>query len=408
MNSSLSLLVRMKTLNIFFFLLIIILLGSQIAINLFHANTSQDLKLYFEYSQKLFEGRVPFKDYLIEYPPAAFYLMAVPYFFAKTFPLYKFLFSVFVAINIITVCIHFFYKKQWLNNAIVFASLLCLPSEIIYQRIDSFLGVLVFWNIIMLLNKKYIAMGIFLGIAISIKFIPIILIPLLIIALRKKKIIYQTLLSWSMTIIILLIPFFLSDAPTQNLLNFWTYNQTRGIQLESSWSSLTMVLENSKYPVSLHDSHNSLDIQSPYKNMLTKIAMLSIICYLLFIYYFAYKKKIKNLAALYFLTLCGFIILNKVFSPQYLLWIVFIFPLAIQTFSFKDKCAIILSFLAVLFLTHLILPYYYLDLVALKQSAKILLISRNALLIATLLLFLNAFIKNFEKIQAYHANSRLK
>ena len=63
-----------------------------------------DVELYFRYATKAIEGQIPWRDYVVEYPPASFPLFFLPRVFADDFEAFKWWFGVeMMVLNVIAV-----------------------------------------------------------------------------------------------------------------------------------------------------------------------------------------------------------------------------------------------------------------------------------------------------------------
>jgi hypothetical protein len=96
-----------------------------------------------------------------------------------------------------------------------------------------------------------------------------------------------------------------------------------------------------------------------------------------------------------FAVIVVFMVTNKVFSPQYMVWLYPLFPLV----SGRFRAVIWIVFLAASCLTWYIYPLHYYDLIDTQQVAVDALILRNTLMIFTAVLLLG------EKASAVDGNA---
>ena len=92
---------------------------------------------------------------------------------------------------------------------------------------------------------------------------------------------------------------------------FYTFSRSRG----ESWGSLWLALSDMGHHVPDADL-----------NRVVSIALLALFAGIAWIALRAPRRP--RLAQLAFLTVAAFLLVNKVYSPQYVLWLVFLFPLA--------------------------------------------------------------------------------
>jgi hypothetical protein len=174
----------------------------------------------------------------------------------------------------------------------------------------------------------------------------------------------------------------------------FTVQSGRALQLESLYSSFLLLGQSlgivSAQPV---QGPISLDIVSPLAEPLAKSAFLFMGACLLAVYYFYYRNCRKNikpssspvpdaqqLAELLnyaFITITVFMLTNKVFSPQFMVWLYPLFPLV----SGRLRPAVWVAFLLAACLTWYIYPLNYWELVDTEQSAVNALILRNVLML---------------------------
>ena len=232
-----------------------------------------------------------------------------------------------------------------------------------------------------------------------------------------KKIIYYIFRQLGIIlffIIILFIPFLLISG--KNVLGFLSFHLNRGIQVESIYSSIILII-NLFYNVNAQVigvfggfslNSNLSDFFIILSSIILSVSLifsiLLLIFYLLSVSKIFQKQKNKssNLLAFKFpdIFICYtifFIIISisasKVFSPQYLLWLVPIFPLI----SYKKILFRISSWIFVLtcIITTVIFPYlYFTDIITGPTLlGASLLIIRNILVIFLVVIFIIELIK---------------
>jgi len=199
-------------------------------------------------------------------------------------------------------------KDPWRAAMIVFAPTMILAATINWDLIPIALVALAFlaWS-----KDKPTVTGVFLGLAIASKFYPVfLLLGFILLAWRTK--------SWRPTINLILaaimaflsvnIPFAIANF--EGWVTFYTFNFGRAIDFGSFWYAITQI----GLPTI---PENLLNIASTALFALLLIAIAVLV-----------KKAptTPNIAQISFLILAAFVITNKVYSPQYVLWLV---PLAV-------------------------------------------------------------------------------
>jgi uncharacterized membrane protein len=199
-------------------------------------------------------------------------------------------------------------KDPWRAAMIVFAPTMILAATINWDLIPIALVALAFlaWS-----KEKPTLTGVFIGLAIASKFYPIVLLIGFILLAWKSN-------SWRSTINMIATAFFtlllvnipFAIANFEGWVHFYTFNLGRSIDFGSFWYALTQI----GLPTI---PGNLLNFASTAVFMLLLVAIAILV-----------KKapKSPNIAQISFLILAAFVITNKVYSPQYVLWLV---PLAV-------------------------------------------------------------------------------
>jgi hypothetical protein len=126
------------------------------------------------------------------------------------------------------------------------------------------------------------------------------------------------------------------------ILEFLAYHKDRGLEIESVWSSLLLLLEPIAGHWNVYHSHGSVNVRSPLTPLLATVASLTMVLTLLAatgLFVVAARRQLPTKRATIAQThprlVAGFtallmllsIVTNKVFSPQYLLWVLPLIPL---------------------------------------------------------------------------------
>jgi 4-amino-4-deoxy-L-arabinose transferase-like glycosyltransferase len=173
-------------------------------------------------------------------------------------------------------------------------------------------------------------------------------------------------------------------------LRSFTYHVERGIQIESTYAGVIMAGHGFGEPMSIRESHAAYNIDTPYTNLVKSLQGLLFLAVAGAIAWrFVAGRRSLALAArdvavllLGIVFLLAFIVTNKVFSPQYLLWIG---PLLALAYGFRRRLApAVLAFLVISALTQAIFPRLYKQLRELQALPIFLLNLRNVMLIALL------------------------
>ncbi len=395
--------------------------GERSILNMFHS--SSEGELYFNLYYHLSSGQVPFADFFIEYPPLSVYFIVFPWFFIKGLSLETFMSLYLISIGLWLSAFLYLARKlltllsvqQAVINRILlltFAGLVILAYSA-FARYDVIPAVFVSSALLLYLYyqrsmalKHFILAIALLSVAISIKVYPLVFLPVIFIyeATQKR---FANLLTMALVTGVLLsinIPFFIYGETY--FLKFLDYQGGRDIQIESLYASLWFLGEKLFLldPAEIMAQNGALEIINHKARKIARYALpltslLLILNYLFFtLLIFLSRKKelfIPLLCRCFVCTLLIFLLFNKVFSPQYLVWLVTLFPLF---FFFGDmKRSISLALLFSCFLTLLIYPFFYGDLILKETMAVVLLAMRNFLLLGGLLYLVFSSVKSIQK-----------
>lgn len=392
-----NLLIIFIAIQIFVFLLVDLILsmsGKEIAGN--------DIEIYFNSATKVLNGKIPYKDFSLEYPPFALIFFIIPKLFAQNYSAYLVAFKIeMIFFNVIgTIIIFKIYEllqldKKYLFSFLSFQTLILgLIGPIILYRYDIVPAILtiisIFYFVKYIKEKKEkfaIISWIFLGFSTITKLYPIFIAPLYIIAHFRNegsiKKIFKSIIYSSITVLIFLSPFLIYAH--NEFFSFLTYHFDRGIQIESIYSSFLLPTKFFGNEMTIEVRYGAYEVISSQTQFLSQLSLILMIVFSIFIYFLYFILTKKNLNIEYFILFCflsvsSFIIFNKVFSPQYLVWIYFLIPLV--AFSLKDrknKIIFILVICVISLFTQLLYPYFYHSLIEISVEGVILLLFRNLL-----------------------------
>ena len=367
---------------ILFFLLLILL-----SLILFRLTTRgnesfifRGIGIYFDLAQKFWNGHIPYLDFYFEYPPLSIILFILPLFFTKYFVFYIFTFSF---MNLICVFLIFLisnsflkflgFKKNKIEKIFIFEFVFFILFFqffiIVYDIYPVFFVLLGLYFYIIYLRKDK---GIFNTLAYLfiltggfLKLYPLLLLPLLLITdLQRKK--YRLLVQTIVINFLFFLPHIIFLFYARNgLVYFLNYHSQRGLQIESVYSSIVFFLEkiNVINNFVIKDDFGSLNIYGVLPDFLAQISFyLFFIFYFLFLFFFFRSKKENDLPGKIIISavviVLIFILFNKVFSPQYILWLFpFFFFVDFSLLNLKNR--IYKFFLLIVFISNLIYPYLY-------------------------------------------------
>lgn len=372
-----------------------------------------DIPIYSRYSDSILNGQTPYKEFEVEYPPLALLLFVIPGLLAKLIGSYSLSFRL--------VMLLFDLGNIWLINklainttgrskAIAFKPLLIysiltgLAFQLLYDRFDIAISFLILLSVYFATIKEaWFRAYIFVWVAVLAKVFPIILFPLFLMThakYKQKK--HEPIVIFilaSLLFIGLALLFSLWFGPWWN--SVLSYHGGRGIQVESMYGVIASAAAFLGVPYSINHNFGSFNIENSFTPFLSTLSPFVTLAAILFGYYLFYqilsasKVKIKVNKALksgILLVLLMFILTNKVFSPQYLLWL---YPFTAYYYAdLRSDFIQIIGWSFVAVFTAILFPYYYPDMVMQKPIGVTLLLFRNLSLLAIAVLITRSILKN--------------
>lgn len=369
------------------------------------------LSQLFYYSPGLFElsvakqmldGGIPYRDFTSEYPPLALLIYYLPALIQSSYPAYGLLFAAeMLVIDLIIVYliadIAAYVEMPVTRTLTAYTVILLAVGPIIVARFDllpTMLVVAALWAFIK--GKNLLAWG-FVALGVTAKLYPIIIAPAFgfyLLRNRQFRTLINGIFAFSVTILACNLPFFLLSPG--GFLNIITYHGQRGIQCESTYASLMLIGQIlGKTRVSGVFNYGSWNVTSPLADSLAKIALpltaaALLLMYGLYIWILwkrtdrttSFSSGIDRGAAKFIigyvtLSIAIFMAGNKVFSPQFLIWLMPTVPLLNR----RWQTVYPVLFVVMGLITQFIFPYKYMEYGAFLTPYVLMLALRNFLLI---------------------------
>lgn len=381
-----------------------------------------DTPVYFDYASRISEGMMPYRDFASEYPPVAMLLLSLPRLFSGTG--YSWFVIAFEAEMLAFSCgivwlLSLVAWRQWHNIgklagtlATYTVFLLCLGS-IVELRFDLAAAFLMLASLTCFVTDRRLAAWLLLGVGIMTKIVPVLIAPLFFISLLRRRKFREMITGPAvmlLTATAIALPFIMI-APS-GLANAFLYHVERPLQLESSWASpLLLMSKFAGYDLRIMSSYGSHNVFAQASDTL---AMLSgpITALVLLLGYWIYWRRSSNdietswdnalLVRFTAIAIATFIFGGKVFSPQFLIWLLPLIPLI----KGRDRGLITGLFAAVLLLTQWEFPARYWELYLLQTHMVVEVAARNLLLGLVLILMMISLGKEKDADNAIIADPR--
>jgi hypothetical protein len=354
-----------------------------------------DLSIYYQDSLQLLLGRLPYRDFALEYPPLALLPFALPRLvmfnqrldfvgYVWLFLIQNAIFSTLIAL----VVVHIRGPRAAGPALALYALLVGVSAPLLPWRYDLFPALLTALALLSLVRQRPGWAGMWLGLGVAAKLYPAVLLLVFgayYLAGKNRTALLRLALGSAGALAAMLLPFVL-NAPGP-LLSFLRYHGLRGLQLESLPAGMIVLAHVLGLTTArLEFNYGALHVASPLAGAV--LSWLPVVFVVLFgavlisgLARFREEQaggRVTNdsLVAYVVAALLAFIITNKVFSPQYVIWLLPFGPLL------RQRQASVL--LAICALTILLFPFNYDHLLNMELLPVLLLNLRNLLTVVLL------------------------
>jgi len=326
---------------------------------------------------------MPYRDFAFEYPPAALLIMLPPGLVAgKNLDPQAYLWA-FVLQNIVLAGAITLLLARWygVRAAMLFNGLLALSAVYMPLRFDLLPALLTLMAVRWTFDRPARA-GVALAIGVLVKLYPIVLLPILLLAnLLSGRPRAAIVLGAAFILAMLAISLPIEIASGGHMLDFLKFHSARGIQIESLAGGLLLVASK-LHLTTVHEetSFFSSNLVCPWSAAVLKTLgplMMAAMASLAIVLWRRWRRAApseQDLLLAAATTLGIFICCNRVFSPQYLVWVIPL--LAAARVRWPWLLAIVCAMTAVIF------PFQYAKLTRLHGVPILLLNVRNALVLA--------------------------
>jgi uncharacterized membrane protein len=358
-------------------------------------------------ARQMLAGNIPYRDFTSEYPPLALLMFYLPALILDSNPAYGLLFTgemllfdLAIVYFIADIALHI--QLPVTRTLTTYTLLLLAVGPIMAIRFDLMPAALIVAALWAFIKGKNALAWAILALGVTGKIYPLIVAPAFgfyLLRNRQFKTLFKGVAAFSLTLLACNLPLFLMNPG--GFIGIVTYHGQRGIQCESTWASAVLIdrILGGPEVKGLFD-FGSWNISSPLADSLSPIAF-PLTALLIFAMYgvFAWllwkrtdrtrynSNGIGPDAARFIigyatLAIAVFMAGNKVFSPQFLIWL---FP-TVPLLNLKWQPVYTLLFIIMGLITQFIFPYKYLEYSSFLTPFVLILALRNFLLILFALL----------------------
>lgn len=306
----------------------------------------EDVGLYRHYADQIMAGHLPYKDFVPEYPPLALAVFVVPKLFTHTEAGYTAAFFLLtLAFEFLSLMVIIGMETSKLGKTVLHLSprqsssffflYLLAIGHLVYFRFDIVVSFFVLLAVYFAVQNRGILSWAFLAIAVGIKGFALFLVPLFMIYNYFKSNSQwkrEAAISFGGTSLLIWGPFLLTNY--QGIVNSLVLHAARGIEIGSTYASVLLVGRLAGLPVKTVFGQNSIEVVFPGSTSvaLSSFAALVLLSVFLYIRFFGAVKsgentREANLVRYATLSILGFMLTFKVFSPQFMVWVAASAPL---------------------------------------------------------------------------------
>ncbi len=314
-----------------------------------------DVVNFYNQAELVKAGMVPYADFVFEFPPYAMMFFLIPSMFTSDSEVYAQIFAVMVTIASL-LCLYFLMKisdRMAINKlvtAFIFSALILMYYKDMILKFDAIPMLLTIMSIYSFqCRNRYLAYGL-AAMGALVKMYPVFLIVIyLILDLSDRRDsrrvrISQGVFACVVVGLVAIIPLMVAGVSFGDIMSFLSFHTERGFQVESFMGVIIQALGLMGWTdVSLEMEHDTFDVISPVSSALLPYwnlfvtAIILVVCALIFKHAMQHGREgtsDRDLIVYSSVVFLIFILTNKVFSTQYMLWL---FPLFAVLASFPGR-----------------------------------------------------------------------
>jgi hypothetical protein len=331
-----------------------------------------DTPVYQRYGNAIADGKIPYRDFTVEYPPGALPAFALPGLaepgrdqnvtpgFRRAFEVLMWICgaAALIAMALTLRASRAPPARVW--AALAFAAVAPLAvGSVILSRFDLWPAAIVAAAVAALATGRWRLGSALVGLGIAVKLYPAVLLPLAVTCAWRRggRRAALTALALAVGVVFLVFLPFFALAPS-GVWDSVSGQLSRPLQLESLGSAVLLAVHNVfGAGVTVATSHGSQNLAGSAPDVLAVVLTVVQIAFLCWVW-FAYASGRLGLLQAAAAALVGFVAFGKVLSPQFMIWLIAVVPL-VPGRRWQAALALVT---AALVLTQLWFPFRYWDL----------------------------------------------
>lgn len=351
-----------------------------------------DIPVYQRSSDGTAAGSLPYRDQALEYPPGAALLFWVARFMPGNYTdgfvsLMMVAWATATAGGVFAAMALGYRRWRQIAVGLVMAAAPLLLGELVATRFDAVVAAILAWVLVAAVTERWRTMWTLMGVAALIKLTPLILVPLLLVWHSHRRSRGEALrgAGFGAGLVAMVVVPIAALAPS-GLWDMLAYHIKRPPQIESLASSYMLLLHNlADVPVVVRDAYGSQGLDGRGVSMVAALVTAAGVFFLVGTVLVTARgvpplrrgPDAALLASAFACTLAVLIVTAKVFSPQFIVWLL---PAALLAGGPYGVAALGTTVVAAL-ATQAYFPSRYWDLVALHEGPIWMLVIRNAVMI---------------------------
>lgn len=350
--------------------------------------------LYYDYAGKVLSGLLPYRDFLLEYPPLALVFFTVPRVLGESFRWYYVWFQTQVVVfDLLAVLALHLAARRWslpaFDTLFAYTIAVLAVGPITLQQFDIFSAVFTLFALLAFAAERDATAGAMLALGVMTKVYPILLAPVFVLVRCREqrwRSIAIAVASFVAVCIVCLLPWLITAPGSLRVLI--EYHTQRGIHLDSTWATVAFIARAFGLTwVDVVMAFASWNIDGPIPRLLVPISTVVLLatlgaCYLWIWRHLSRDPRLTRdlgfAARACALVIVAAMAVSKVFSPQYLFWPA---PLLVLIEPSRLRLPLAL-FVAAGLLTYWVYPWNYAGLLAGRSMEVFVCGVRNGLVLA--------------------------